>query len=55
MLLSVVTFLGAVAQHSDFAAGAPSGTGLEWMTIASVVLPALLLVALAYVGRQSTV
>lgn len=30
-------------------------TGLEWMPIASLVVPALLLIALVYVGRKTTV
>jgi hypothetical protein len=33
----------------------PSGTGLEWLTIASVVVPAVVLVALVYWGAQETV
>jgi hypothetical protein len=31
------------------------GTGLEWMTIASIVIPALLLIVLMYVGSKQTV
>ena len=31
------------------------GTGLEWMTVGAVVVPALLLVLLAYLGQQNTV
>jgi hypothetical protein len=42
-------------QAGDYVAGAPSGTGLEWMTIAAVIVPALVLVALVYAGRQRTV
>lgn len=38
-----------------FSTGAPLGTGLEWMTVAAVVLPAVLLVVLVYVGSQNTV
>lgn len=38
-----------------FGSGAPLGTGLEWMTVAAVVLPAALLVVLVYVGSQNTV
>lgn len=40
------------------AAGAPAPsapTGLEWMLIASVVVPAVLLVALVYLGSRRTV
>ena len=36
----------------SFQADAPSGTGLEWLTIASVVVPAVVLVALVYWGAQ---
>jgi hypothetical protein len=39
----------------SFGADAPLGTSLEWMTIAAVVLPAVLLVVLVYVGRRDTV
>jgi hypothetical protein len=39
----------------SFQADAPSGTGLEWLTIASVVVPAVVLVALVYWGAQETV
>lgn len=38
-----------------FSSGAPLGTGLEWMTVAAVVLPAVLLVALVYIGSRDTV
>ena len=38
------------------AAAAPSqATNLEWMTIASVVLPAILLLVLVYLGSRQTV
>lgn len=36
----------------SFQADAPHGTGLEWLTIASVVVPAVVLVALVYWGAQ---
>jgi len=42
-------------QQAAFSTEASLGTGLEWMTIAAVLLPALLLVVLAYLGRQNTV
>lgn len=38
-----------------FGADAPLGTGLEWMVVASVLFPALLLIVLVYVGREDTV
>lgn len=38
------------------AASYPSvSTGLEWMTVASVVVPAILLVVLIYLGSKKTV
>mgnify|MGYP000400267899 CR=1 FL=1 len=38
-----------------FGPDAPLGTGLEWMVVASVLFPALLLIVLVYVGREDTV
>ena len=38
-----------------FQANAPSGTGLEWLTVASILLPAVLLIVLVYWGAQETV
>jgi hypothetical protein len=32
-----------------------SGTGLEWMTVASVVVPAVLIVVLVWLGTRKTV
>jgi uncharacterized membrane protein YqiK len=34
---------------------APSGTGLEWMTIMSVVVPALVIIGLVWAGSKQTV
>lgn len=31
------------------------GTGLEWMTIAALVIPALLLLVLIWLGQRNTV
>jgi hypothetical protein len=42
-------------QSAAFGPNAPLGTGLEWMTIGAVLLPALLLVVLVYLGNQNTV
>ena len=39
----------------SFQANAPVGTGLEWLTVGSVLLPAVLLVVLVYWGEQETV
>lgn len=38
-----------------FQANAPVGTGLEWLTIAAVLIPAVFLVALVYWGTQETI
>ena len=44
-----------MCQSVAFGATAPSGTGLEWMTLAALLIPALLLVVLVYVGAEKTV
>ena len=53
MLLT--TGLAVLQRAASFLPDAPLGTGLEWMTIAAILLPALLLVLLVYVGQQNTV
>ena len=40
---------------TSFQANAPVGTGLEWMTLGAILVPALLLVVLVYWGAQETV
>jgi hypothetical protein len=54
----IMTLLSGVSTLSQRAAAfgvdAPLGTGLEWMTVAAVVLPALVLVVLAYLGPGKT-
>jgi|APHM01.1.fsa_nt_gi hypothetical protein len=42
-------------QSVGFGSGAPLGTGLEWMTLAALLIPALILVVLVYVGAEETV
>lgn len=49
------TLLSFVQRAAEFGVGAPRGTGLEWMTISAVVVPALLVMLLVYVGSRSTV
>lgn len=45
-----------VAQRTAaFVPDAPVGIGIEWMTIAAVVLPAIVIVALTYAGHDRTV
>lgn len=51
MLSLLLHAVASGIQHRPLVADAPAGTGLEWMTIAAVILPALLLVVL---GVQST-
>jgi len=40
---------------ATFQANAPSGTGLEWRTVGSVVAPAVVLVVLVYWGARETI
>jgi hypothetical protein len=52
----LLTVLAAVQQRPGaFDAGAPQGTGLEWMPIASIVLPALVVITLVWAGSKQTV
>lgn len=55
-LISSVTAPALTAQvtTSSFSEEA-LGTGLEWMTIAAVVVPAVLCVVLVYLGSKSTI
>jgi hypothetical protein len=53
--MSLLLPLRLLQRAAAFGSGAPLGTGLEWMTVAAVVLPAALLVVLVYVGSQNTV
>ncbi|MFO8098229.1 MAG: hypothetical protein R6T83_01245 [Salinibacter sp.] len=51
----MTVLFGLLAQQSAaFVADAPTGTGLEWMTLAAVIVPALVLVALVYAGSHRT-
>ena len=52
MLMPVPLLLQRTAQ---FGLDAPTGTGLEWMALAALLIPALLLVVLVYVGADDTV
>ena len=53
--MSLLLPLRLLQRAAAFGSDAPLGTGLEWMTVAAVVLPAALLVVLVYVGSQNTV
>jgi hypothetical protein len=56
MMTILTLLLNRLPQRSTaFVADAPAGIGLEWMTIAAVVVPALVLVGLVYAGAQQTV
>lgn len=56
MLFSILIVLSTVLQRgAGFQTDAPAGTGLEWLTVASVLVPAVLLVFLVYLGSQRTV
>jgi hypothetical protein len=48
-------YLVLLRQSVAFGVNAPSGTGLEWMTLAALLIPAVLLVVLVYVGAEETV
>lgn len=52
-ILSAV--LPLLQRTAAFTTEAPLGTGLEWMTVAAVVLPAFVLIALVYLGSDGTV
>jgi hypothetical protein len=49
--LTVKTMTLLYAQAADV----PHGVGLEWMPIASLIVPALLLVIVIYFGSRNTV
>ncbi len=49
LLLSVLTLLAAAP------ADVSPGTGLEWMTVASVLVPTVLIIVLVYLGSKRTV
>lgn len=40
---------------ASFQANAPVGTGIEWLTLAAVFVPAVLLVVLVYWSAEETV
>jgi len=53
--MSLATGFAVLQSAASFLPDAPLGTGLEWMTVAAVLVPALLLVLLVYAGPQDTV
>lgn len=53
--LPILHALVLLQRSAEFAAEAPLGTGLEWMTWSAVLLPAILIIVLVYVGSQNTV
>lgn len=55
-MISTLGMLWLLLQKTaTYAPDAPLGTGLEWMTVAALLVPALLLVGLVYLGRHGTV
>ena len=52
-LMHTLTTLLTVLPPADEAAA--SGTGLEWMVVAAVVVPAVLLILIMFAGRKNTV
>ena len=51
MILAATIFQASTSFQTD----APLGTGLEWMTLGAILIPAVLLVFLVYWGAQETV
>lgn len=52
LMLSLLATLQSAASSFNTEA---TGTGLEWMTIAAFVVPAILCAALVYIGTKNTV
>ena len=50
---SLLAFAAILQQSSPSVTSAP--TGLEWMTVASVVVPAVLLLVIVWLGQRSRV
>lgn len=53
LLLTIL--LGLLQQEAVFEMDAAHGTDLEWMVLGSIVLPAIAIVMLVYLGRKETV
>lgn len=53
MLLTIVAILLLLQDAGQTHTSMP--TGLEWMAIASIVVPAILLIVLIYLGSENTV
>jgi len=47
--------LALLQRAASFQANAPVGTGIEWLTLAALFVPAVLLVMLVYWGASETV
>ena len=47
--------IALLQRAASFQADAPVGTGIEWLTLAAIFAPAVLLVVLVYWGAQETV
>lgn len=52
--VGLMLLLPAILQQSTaFQSDATLGTGLEWLTIGSILVPAVLLIVLVYFGSES--
>lgn len=54
-VLPMIVAAALLQNSASFQAHAPVGTGLEWLTLGSILIPAVLLVFLVYWGAQETV
>lgn len=55
MLATVLALLPLLLQTADATPYPSRATGLEWMPIASIIVPAVLLAVLVYMGSKNTV
>lgn len=55
MIASLLSGLHAALQQAAESGWTSESTGLEWMTVGSFVVPAILLAVIIYLGNKSTV
>lgn len=55
MILPMMLLVALLQRAASFQANAPAGTGIEWLPLAAVLVPAVLLVMLVYWGANETV
>ncbi len=53
-VMLVTLLLSILQQRSDFEVAAPHGVGLEWMVLASIIIPAIVFSVIVYLGRDQT-